>query len=116
MSSPLSAWYHPTMSAAIERWEPPNDPTAFESLCLDLWREVWHDLSAQKNGRSGQPQPDVDVFGQHEGKWVGVQCKQKHGLVRRKVTVQELEAEVEVVEASHWEVAGRADGGAAGGR
>lgn len=104
------------MSAAIERWEPPNDPTAFESLCLDLWREVWHDLSAQKNGRSGQPQAGVDVFGQHEGKWVGVQCKQKHGLVRRKVTVQELEAEVEAVEASHWEVAGRADGGAAGGR
>ena len=83
------------MSADIERWEPPNDPTAFESLCLDLWRDIWHDSNAQKNGRSGQPQAGVDVFGQHEGKWVGVQCKQKDGLLWSKVTVKELEAEVE---------------------
>ena len=83
------------MSADIERWDPPNDPTAFESLCLDLWREIWHDPSAQKNGRSGQPQASVDFFGQYQGKWVGVQCKQKDGLLWSKVTVKELEAEVE---------------------
>jgi hypothetical protein len=82
------------MSAAIERWDPPNDSTAFESLCLDLWREIWNDPNAQKNGRSGQPQAGVDVFGQHQGKWVGVQCKQKDGLLWSKVTVKELEAEV----------------------
>jgi hypothetical protein len=83
------------MSADIERWDPPNDPTAFESLCLDLWRGIWNDPNAQKNGRSGQPQAGVDVFGQHEGKWEGVQCKQKDGLLWGKVTVKELEAEVE---------------------
>jgi hypothetical protein len=83
------------MSADIERWEPPNDPTAFESLCLDLWREIWNDSNAQKNGRSGQPQAGVDVFGQHQGKRVGVQCKQKDGLLRSKVTVTELEGAVE---------------------
>jgi hypothetical protein len=83
------------MSADIERWEPPNNATAFESLCLDLWREIWNDPNAQKNGRSGQPQAGVDVFGQHEGKWAGVQCKQKDGLLWSKVTVKELEAEVE---------------------
>jgi hypothetical protein len=82
------------MSAGIERWEPPNDPTAFESLCLDLWRAIWEDPNAQKNGRSGQPQAGVDVFGQHQGKWAGVQCKQKDGLLWSKVTVKELEAEV----------------------
>jgi len=49
------------MSADIERWDPPNDPTAFESLCLELWRDIWQD-HAQKNGRSGQPQAGVDVF------------------------------------------------------
>jgi hypothetical protein len=27
------------MSSDIERWEPPNDATAFESLCLDLWKD-----------------------------------------------------------------------------
>jgi hypothetical protein len=83
------------MSADIERWDPPNDPTAFESLCLDLWREIWNYPDPQKNGRSGQPQAGVDVCGQHEGKWAGVQCKQKDGLLWSKVTVKELEAEVE---------------------
>jgi len=81
------------MSADIERWDPPNDPTAFESLCLDLWRDIWQD-SAQKNGRSGQPQAGIDVFGQHLGKWIGVQCKQKDGLLRRRVTARELDEEV----------------------
>src|SRR5437588_8975676 len=81
------------MSADIERWDPPNDPTAFESLCLDLWKEIWNG-QAQKNGRTGQPQAGVDIFGQHQGKWVGVQCKQKDGLLRRRVTITELEQEV----------------------
>ena len=27
------------MSSDIERWEPPNDSTAFDSLCLDLWKD-----------------------------------------------------------------------------
>jgi len=85
------------MSADIERWDPPNDPTAFESLCLDLWRDIWHDPNTQKNGRSGQPQAGVDVYGQYQGKWVGVQCKQKDGLLS-KVTVKELEAEVKAAE------------------
>lgn len=82
------------MSADIEAWPPPNDPDAFESMCLDLWKEIWKDPGAQKNGRSGQPQAGVDVFGKHDGQWVGVQCKQKDGLLRKKVTPKELEDEV----------------------
>ena len=83
------------MSATIERWYPPNDPSAFESLCLELWRDIWQDPDAQKNGRRGQPQAGVDIFGQHVGNWVGVQCKQKDGLLRARLTTKELEAEVE---------------------
>lgn len=82
------------MSADSERYPPPNEPAAFESLCLDLWKEIWGDPGAQKNGRSGQPQAGVDVFGRHAGRWVGVQCKQKDGLLRSKVSVSELNAEV----------------------
>ena len=82
------------MSSGIERWLPPNDPKAFETLCLDLWREIWLDSNAQKNGRSGQSQAGVDVFGQNEGKWEGIQCKQKDGLLWREVTSSELEKEV----------------------
>ncbi len=84
------------MSSDIESWPPPDDPAAFESLCLDLWKEIWGDAGAQKNGRSGQGQHGVDVFGKdRSGRQVGVQCKQKSGLVRSKVTVAELEEEVE---------------------
>ncbi len=82
------------MSADVEQWPPPNDPTAFESLCLDLWKNLWQDPGAQKNGRSGQPQAGVDVFGRHQGRQVGVQCKQKDGLLRTKLGVTELEEEV----------------------
>src|SRR6185295_10055933 len=79
----------------VEAWPPPDDPAAFESLCLDLWKEIWGPGSgAQKNGRSGQEQAGVDVFGRDGGGWVGVQCKQKSGLLRSKLTVAELEEEV----------------------
>ncbi len=85
------------MSSDIEAWPPPDDPTAFESLCLDLWQEIWGpECGAQRNGRSGQPQAGVDVFGKDRlGRQVGVQCKQKSGLLRSKLTVAELEEEVE---------------------
>src|SRR5262245_48581183 len=76
-------------------WLPPNDATAFESLCLDVWKEIWNDPGAQKNGRSGQPQAGVDVFGKQEGKQIGVQCKQRDGLLRTELTIDELEQEVE---------------------
>ena len=83
------------MSSDIERWPPPNDPTAFESLCLELWKDIWQYPSAKKNGRNGQPQAGVDVYGQRQDEWIGVQCKQKDGLLRTKLTVKELEEEVE---------------------
>lgn len=82
------------MSADSERLPPPNEPAAFESLCLDLWKDIWGDSGAQKNGRSGQPQAGVDVFGQQLGRSIGVQCKQKDGLLRTMLTTAELEDEV----------------------
>lgn len=81
------------MSADSERLPAPNNPAEFESLCLDLWRDIWQDPNAQKNGRNGQPQAGVDIFGQQHGKWIGVQCKQTDGLVRRSISVKELDAE-----------------------
>ena len=35
---------------------PPAKWEDFEDLCLDLWRKIWRDENAQKNGRRGQPQ------------------------------------------------------------
>ena len=82
------------MSSDIERWEPPNDATAFESLCLDLWKDIWQDSNAQKNGRRGQRQDGVDIFGHENGSAVGAQCKQKDGRLWAKVSPDELTAEV----------------------
>jgi hypothetical protein len=73
------------MSSDIERWEPPNDATAFESLCLDLWKDIWQDSGAQKHGRRGQKQDGVDIFGYEKGALVGIQCKQKDGRLWAKV-------------------------------
>jgi tetratricopeptide (TPR) repeat protein len=82
------------MSSDIHELPPPSDSTAFESLCLDLFKDIWKNPSAQKNGRRGQDQDGIDIFGQSDGKWVGVQCKQKDGLLRTSVTPKELEEEV----------------------
>ncbi len=82
------------MSANSEFLPPPNSPDDFESLCLDLWREIWGDKSAKKNGRSGQKQAGVDVYGLDGGMQAGVQCKQRNGLLHAKVSLKEFETEV----------------------
>ncbi|MFN7305132.1 MAG: hypothetical protein ACK5TQ_00950, partial [Acetobacteraceae bacterium] len=76
---------------------PPKSWEQFEDLCLDLYRLVWRDPRAQKNGRRGQEQHGVDVFGQVDGTgpFHGVQCKGKDGLFGAKVTGVELRDEVE---------------------
>ncbi len=82
------------MSSDILSWPAPIDDATFESLCLDLWADLWGSgCGAQKNGRSGQPQAGVDVFGQAGDVWVGVQCKQRDFRVRSRLTVSELKAE-----------------------
>jgi hypothetical protein len=83
-----------SMSSESEILRPPNTPEAFESLCLDLWKELLDDPQADKNGRRGQPQAGVDVFGEMDGRWTGIQCKQKETLLWTKVTVAELNEEV----------------------
>jgi hypothetical protein len=69
----------------------------FEELCLALFREVWKDALAQKNGRNGQPQHGVDVWGAVDGSrstFQGVQCKGKDESLGASVTEAELIAEI----------------------
>lgn len=56
----------------------------FQNLCCDLWKILWKDPNTQQNGRIGQPQHGVDVYGRPEqkGLWVGIQCKD--GIVIEK--------------------------------
>ena len=58
----------------------PADEQAFERASVVLWRGLLNDPSVQRNGRRGQRQNGVDLFGIRDGNadWhVGIQCKLK---------------------------------------
>jgi hypothetical protein len=76
---------------------PPSNWQDFESLCCDLWREIWRDPNTQKNGRQGQPQNGVDIFGRPEQglQWAGIQCKGKDNYSDKSLTEDEVRCEVE---------------------
>lgn len=82
----LTARKHP----APTRWQ------EFEELCLDLWTVIWEDETAQKNGRQGDPQKGVDVFGipKDKSEIQGVQCKGKTNYSNKTITITELDMEI----------------------
>ena len=72
----------------------PKDWQDFERKTRVLMACVLGDPTTQPNGRSGQSQCGVDVYGYRNrdvNKLVGVQCKKK---LDAKVTEEELRAEV----------------------
>ena len=75
---------------------PPKNWQDFEDLCCDLWRAIWKDPNTQKNGRQGQIQHGVDIYGRpnQETLWAGVQCKGKGNYNNELLTEQEVENEV----------------------
>lgn len=86
------------MSLVLNRQFPaPADWQAFERLCFDLFKRLWRDQNTQFNGRSGQPQAGVDVYGEsrEDGRLNGVQCKGRDGGYGASLTVAELRSEVE---------------------
>lgn len=89
---------------------PPKDWITFENLCHALFKKVWKDPYAQKNGRGGQAQCGVDIFGYLNGDGQslhGVQCKGKDAHYGSKATRSEIETEVAKAEdftpaLKHW--------------
>lgn len=73
----------------------PKNWQAFESICHRLWSEIWNDPSTQKNGRQGQSQKGVDIFGRpiYKSEFHGVQCKDKNCQLGSELTSDELETE-----------------------
>lgn len=63
-----------TTAAAFNR---PRDWQAFERLTRDVFARITGDVHMDLNGRSGQPQSGVDVFGvdQRTRDRIGVQCR-----------------------------------------
>lgn len=89
---------------------PPRDWAVFEDLCLAIFRNEWNDALALKNGRIGQPQHGVDVYGSPSSQrdvFYGVQCKGKDRNFGAKATVRELKdelakADMFVPKLEHW--------------
>jgi hypothetical protein len=73
----------------------PKNWQDFEMLCHKLWRDIWGDPNTQRNGRQGQSQSGVDIFGKpaYRGFYAGVQCKDKDSKLGSELTSKELEAE-----------------------
>ncbi len=76
---------------------PPKDWQAFERHARLLFEHLLGDPQTQNNGRAGQPQHGVDIFGRRggNGRQVGVQCKGKDSEYGGAVTEAELRREVE---------------------
>lgn len=75
--------------------QPPKNWQDFEELCLRLWRDMWGDPNAHKNGRGGQSQDGVDVYGigSYDGNLHGVQCKGKNANYGAALTEDEIKKE-----------------------
>lgn len=76
----------------------PKDWQVFERYCRTLFECILEDPQVQLNGRPGQRQNGVDVYGRRGGNggpWIGIQCKGKEGKTYGKeVTEKELRGEV----------------------
>lgn len=76
----------------------PENWQDFESLSKKLWGEVWGiPMKIKKNGRNGQPQAGVDVYGVPNGEssYWGIQCKGKDDYTNAKLTKTEIDREIE---------------------
>ncbi len=80
----------------------PSNWQDFESLCKILWGEIWNCPEIQKNGRLGQEQSGVDIFGipLSDDSYYGIQCKGKseyndNQYEHPQFTEQEIEKEIE---------------------
>lgn len=89
---------------------PPKSWVRFEELCLSLFREIWADPLAQREGRLGQPQHGVDVWGNPGSdptRTHGVQCKGKENYPTKGVNPTEFDTELAKADSfepllNHW--------------
>jgi len=82
----------PTQLRKPENWQD------FEKLCKKLWGEIW-DCSdtIQRNGRIGQVQNGVDIYGMPKGEdcYFGIQCKGKDDYTQSRLAIEEIDAEIQ---------------------
>lgn len=89
---------------------PPKSWERFEDLCHALFKKVWSDPLAQKEGRRGQPQHGVDIVGSPQAErslYHAVQCKGKDTNYGSTADWDEVLSEIRKAEKfsprlSHW--------------
>lgn len=83
------------MKASLSLRRPTNWQD-FESLAKKLWGEIWNCPDIKKNGRIGNNQHGVDVYGIPEGKtqYYGIQCKGKDEYTDKQFTEKEISDEI----------------------
>lgn len=77
--------------------KPPENWQDFETLCKKLWGEIWYcSDTIKKNGRSGQNQCGVDVYGAPDNgfEYYGIQCKGKDNYTHSQLTTKEIDEEI----------------------
>ena len=77
----------------------PKDWPAFERLCVELLSDLLDDVHTDLNGRGGQRQAGIDLYGndRRTGALVGVQCKKRDGRSYPRhagLSIKELDAAV----------------------
>lgn len=75
----------------------PSNWQDFESLCKKLWGEIWMCPEIKKNGRVGQTQNGVDIYGIpfNEIGYYGIQCKGKDEYTNKQFEEKEIIEEIE---------------------
>lgn len=74
----------------------PSNWQDFESLCKKLWGEIWMCPEIKKNGRAGQNQNGVDIYGVpfSEIGYYGIQCKGKDEYTNKQFDAKEIIEEI----------------------
>lgn len=69
----------------------------FEELCKRLWGDIWSCPEIKRNGRNGNAQNGVDVYGVPlgENKYYGIQCKGKDEYTHAQLTKTEIDDEID---------------------
>ena len=73
----------------------PSNWSDFQDLCFLLWKEMWRDPNAHHNGRNGQSQNGVDIWGKDvfDPDYTGIQCKGKNENYGSQLTTDEIDNE-----------------------
>jgi hypothetical protein len=75
----------------------PENWQDFETLCKKLWGEIWGiPNQIKRNGRLGQNQAGVDVYGKPKGEstYWGIQCKGKDEYTNAQLSKPEIDKEI----------------------